>query len=547
MAVWRRGMAFGAAWCIAVQGLAGGSAGWRGDGSGLYADARPPSEWAPDTNILWSAALPGWGNGTPVIVGDRIVVGSEPTTVLCLDAADGRLLWAATNTYFDALSPAEIEQAKEMQRQASELNKEAGALDQERNKLQQQLNELDGLRKKIADLETKLDLISTPEVCAVEVADREAKASETAAQLEKDPNNGGLKQKAQQLAEELKLLKNEDLVNERLEAARADLAQREPQEAGLKERVEALRKQADGIRRERLPPLQRYNRPPTHGANGYSTATAVSDGSAIFVLRGNGMAACYEPDGKRRWIRFVHKPTHGWGHSASPVLAGGILVVHLQHLVGLDPATGQTRWEVPQAAAPFGTPVVADVGGEPIVITANGDFVRASDGKLLAARLAKLDYAAPVLAQDVVYFIQHGGKAIKLPDAIGEEFKPEVLWTASAIAGGRYFASALVLDGLIYAVNEQSQFSCIDAGTGALVYSRKLDLGATVYPSIACAGGLLYVSAENGTTAVIKPGREFSEAARNKLEAFRACPVFAGQRLYIRGMKHLYCIGAATP
>ncbi|MHC4983091.1 MAG: hypothetical protein ACYTF6_07990 [Planctomycetota bacterium] len=44
-------------------------------------------------------------------------------------------------------------------------------------------------------------------------------------------------------------------------------------------------------------------------------------------------------------------------------------------------------------------------------------------------------------------------------------------------------------------------------------------------------------------TIVLEPGREYKQAAKNKLEGFRSCPVFLGKRMYVRGLKHLYCIG----
>ena len=186
--------------------------------------------------------------------------------------------------------------------------------------------------------------------------------------------------------------------------------------------------------------------------------------------------------------------------------------------------------------------LVVRIGGEAVIVTPNGDFVRARDGSILAKRLSGLDYCAPVEADGVVYFIQRGGKAFKLPSEIGPEFKPEELWVASGIPGDRYYASPLVDGGLIYAINQGSHLVVIDAKTGAPVYERKLELGATVYPSITLAGKRLLASGENGLTAVFEPGREYREIARNKLEAFRSCPVAQRDRLYIRGMSRLYCI-----
>jgi hypothetical protein len=57
------------------------------------------------------------------------------------------------------------------------------------------------------------------------------------------------------------------------------------------------------------------------------------------------------------------------------------------------------------------------------------------------------------------------------------------------------------------------------------------------------AGNYVFLANENGNTAVIKAGRQFEQVAFNSLEKYRACPVFSGTRMYIRSMKHLWCIG----
>lgn len=77
---------------------------------GLVFHARWPAEFE-STNIAWIAPLPGinggyYGGGTgcgsPVIVGDRMYLLSEPHDLICLEKEDGKLLWIKTNSYFDA-------------------------------------------------------------------------------------------------------------------------------------------------------------------------------------------------------------------------------------------------------------------------------------------------------------------------------------------------------------------------------------------------------------------------------------------------------------
>jgi len=69
--------------------------GWRGDATGRYPGATPVLEWdeATKKNILWQAELPHFGNGSPIVVGDRIFVMADPDWLLCVDAASGKELW----------------------------------------------------------------------------------------------------------------------------------------------------------------------------------------------------------------------------------------------------------------------------------------------------------------------------------------------------------------------------------------------------------------------------------------------------------------------
>lgn len=80
--------------------------GWRGDGSGVFPLARPPIDFSTTENVVWKAALPGTSNATPVVVGDRVFVTAEPTTLMALRTEDGAVLWERDVNAFEFLSPA---------------------------------------------------------------------------------------------------------------------------------------------------------------------------------------------------------------------------------------------------------------------------------------------------------------------------------------------------------------------------------------------------------------------------------------------------------
>ncbi|MFH1022199.1 MAG: PQQ-binding-like beta-propeller repeat protein [Planctomycetota bacterium] len=315
-----------------------------------------------------------------------------------------------------------------------------------------------------------------------------------------------------------------------------------PGDDSLKQAQDAAKAELAKLREE-LAPVETYMLPPSHDVNGYSSPTPTSDGKFVYVLFGTGTAACYDLDGNRKWARIIERTKEGYGHCSSPLLLGGKLIVHIMNVSALDPQTGKTLWETPSGPR-FGSPVPARAGDTDVIVTANGDFLRASDGKMLAKKLCPLTYNAPVVAGGVAYFIQHGGQAFRLPAKAEEPFTPEKLWQTKP-ENDRYYDSPVHHDGLLYAMTQTGILSAIDAKTGEVVYKQNLGLGkGTGYPSPVLAGKSLFVSFDNGTTVVVEPGRQFKEVIRNTLpEGFRSTPLFAGSRIYIRGLKHLYCIG----
>ncbi len=329
--------------------------------------------------------------------------------------------------------------------------------------------------------------------------------------------------------------------------------QDDPENAELKARYDELNTR----RQEIAPQVQAlaqtwYVRPPAHNYTGYSSATPITDGEHVWVVFGTGIAACYDMDGRRVWGRFIEKPPNDWGHSSTPVLADGKLILHINVMRALDPLTGEEIWAQPDAGWKWGTPWVEDIGGDTVIFTCRGDAVRAEDGQILTSGLGVLEWGSgPIVEDGVLYYIDNQNRkvsyAYRLPESTTAPFEPELLWTAEPNEN-RYYASPIVADGLIYAITRHNLLTCLDAATGEIVYEQDLQMGkGDVFASLVLAGDYLMATHENGTTVVFEPGREFVEVARNQLgDMVRSTPVFDGDRMYIRGYEKLWCIGPAA-
>ena len=93
--------------------------GWRGDASGQYPDATPVTEWSTETNVIWATEMSAMSNAIPVPVGDKLFVCTEPSTLICVNAADGEILWEAANEYTDV---AEGDELADMEAKQAEYN-----------------------------------------------------------------------------------------------------------------------------------------------------------------------------------------------------------------------------------------------------------------------------------------------------------------------------------------------------------------------------------------------------------------------------------------
>jgi outer membrane protein assembly factor BamB len=316
----------------------------------------------------------------------------------------------------------------------------------------------------------------------------------------------------------------------------------------INKKTQPFRKQIDELKKEKLKlaVAVRYTQPGTHSFAGYSAPTPVTNGKEVFVAFGNGLVACYDLEGKRKWLKLIEHSNAAFAHSGSPILAGGKLLIHFTDLVALDPKTGEESWRFKHPWS-HGTPLTTKIGGTEVVLTPRGAMLRVKDGKLLAENLGSTGANSPILHKGVVYYVRGQVTAVRLPESVDDIEKPlkiKPLWRGKVQGGGYWFSSPVLHDGLLYAASDQGVLSVLEADTGKLVYEESLKMRGSTYPSISLAGGRLYVSSDTGVTVVVQPGREYKELARNKLDdAFRSSLVFDGKRVYARTAKNLYCIG----
>ncbi|MDB5172107.1 MAG: hypothetical protein JWN51_880 [Phycisphaerales bacterium] len=76
--------------------------GWRGNGTGQFKDPQAPTAWAKDadgktSHVIWQKKLPHYSWASPLLVGDRLYIRSEPYDMMCLEAKTGKLIWVRSH------------------------------------------------------------------------------------------------------------------------------------------------------------------------------------------------------------------------------------------------------------------------------------------------------------------------------------------------------------------------------------------------------------------------------------------------------------------
>jgi outer membrane protein assembly factor BamB len=153
--------------------------------------------------------------------------------------------------------------------------------------------------------------------------------------------------------------------------------------------------------------------------------------------------------------------------------------------------------------------------------------------------------ASPLCGDGLVFANSGDGGGARDTIAIRADGKGDITSTALVWQQRRtwpYVPTMLLYGKHIYFVNDQGIAACAVAATGEIVWSERL--GGTVTASPILIDGKVYSVNNDGAMHVFAAEPKFKLLAKNSLgEAVTATPAVAGQRLFVRGADHLFCIG----
>lgn len=296
--------------------------------------------------------------------------------------------------------------------------------------------------------------------------------------------------------------------------------------------------------------------------NSYASSTPAVEEGRIFVHYGSHGTACLDTaTGETLWTRQDLPCNHHRGAGSSPVLFDHLMIVNfdgfdVQYVVALDKQTGRTVWKRDRqidygtsdgdAKKAYSTPSIVEVSGRALLVSPSAGATIAYDPtsgeEVWRVRHGGMNAAAPpLIGREKIYLNTADGGfrefAVR-PEGTGD-LTENVLWKQQEMMPVR--CAPLLIEDLLFTINEAGILACLDAESGEVVWRRRL--GGHYSASPVYADGKIYLSSEDGDYPVVAAARKYTPLATNRLDdGAMATPAIAGKSLFLRTKTHLYRI-----
>ena len=302
-----------------------------------------------------------------------------------------------------------------------------------------------------------------------------------------------------------------------------------------------------------------------HKVNSYASGTPATDGTLVYVSFLDGedvVVAAHDFAGKQIWIQRPGKFFSPHGFSCSPSIYKDKVIVTINSkgngegkghsfLAALNKADGKIIWKIPleNPAHSFSTPIFREISGEMQMIYPGNLEVASynpNDGsKNWFVRGPSEDFcSSPVYDESTGLLLVSSSwpKRILLainPTGEGDVTESHVVWRSTE--GACYVPSPVITGDYLFSTMTSGKVHCIDISSGKILWMK--DMGRQ-YSSPVVANGLVYMPNDEGLITVIKPGPAFKTVASNAIgEGMNASPAISNGKIYLRGERHLFCIG----
>ncbi len=313
-----------------------------------------------------------------------------------------------------------------------------------------------------------------------------------------------------------------------------------------------------------------------HSLNSFASSTPASDGKYVYVTflesdnktvvatnvstprdvtLGRMVVAAYDFQGEQKWIARPGEFVSVHGYCTCPVIFQDLLILNGDHdgdsyIVALNKSDGKEVWRVAREhkTRSYVTPIIRTFAGRTQMILSGSKSVTSydpSNGKLLWYMDGPTEqFVASMVDNGRHVFLTAGFPDRHIlaidPTGSGNVTETHITWRSKRNCA--YVPSPIIVGNYFLLTSDDGIASCYDATSGdRLWFSR---LGSHYSTSPVTANGLVYFTADNGITKVVKPGNELEVVAENKLgDECYASPAISQGHLYFRTKKHLVSVG----
>jgi outer membrane protein assembly factor BamB len=139
------------------------------------------------------------------------------------------------------------------------------------------------------------------------------------------------------------------------------------------------------------------------------------------------------------------------------------------------------------------------------------------------------------------YYAEAGLIALR-SSANGEVPPSQVLWKVNEKVPE--VPTPIYYEGYVYMIKNGGIITCVEAESGEVLYSERLDALGPYIASPIAANGNIYIPSNNGVITVVKAGDKLEILAQNDLgEKIYSTPAVIGNTLYVRTAENLYAFG----
>lgn len=298
-----------------------------------------------------------------------------------------------------------------------------------------------------------------------------------------------------------------------------------------------------------------------HPTASHISSSSVTDGKFLYAYFGSRGLYCLDFSGKIIWKNDFGQmqKRNNFGEGESPALYGNRIVIQWDHegqseIFCVDKTTGKELWKKERdEPSSWSTPLIVNYDGKVQVITTASKKVRSyniENGDIIWECSGLTGNVTPnAVFGDGMLYVMSGYSgfallAIKMAGIKGDITGTDaIVWSLKA--NTPYVPSPLLVNNRLYFMRVNTgALSCLDAATGTVLFGPTMleNLG-TVYNSPVYANGRIYQLGGTGLTYTLQDGPELKILSQNKLDdSFSASPAIAGNEIFLRGLKYVYCI-----